>query len=240
MENETEKIFEEQLTKLPKEVVTFISSASWDSDADEIGELFNLSPEELVSFKREVTFVLVGLIHPDEFVFALEDIGIEGAVLEALVANVEKKIFAPIRPALIAFFEKEDGEKTSETTTVPIETFSPTAQMWDRISGAPTGKESAQEESLSELPSLIKGWGKTPDNLPIEEEVLPLIPPIPPKIRTEESSHPFEEKMKQNFTAATQTTNEPTPELIIPERSRAPEPKSSSDYRADPYREPVE
>ncbi|MFZ2303215.1 MAG: hypothetical protein WAV98_00290, partial [Minisyncoccia bacterium] len=115
MENETEKILKEQLRKLPKEVRDFILSASWDTDADEIGSLYNLSEEEVALFKQEVTLVLAGLIHPDEFKDTLEGEGLvtNRAVLEAIVANVEEKIFAPIRPALISFFEKESSESES-------------------------------------------------------------------------------------------------------------------------------
>ena len=67
MDNETEKIFAEQLKKLPREVVTFISSTNWDSDANELGALYNLSQVELPSFKREIVLVLAGIIHPDDF-----------------------------------------------------------------------------------------------------------------------------------------------------------------------------
>lgn len=120
MENETEKIFSEQLGKLPQEVVTFISSTNWDTDLDEIGELYNLSKEEVLGFKREVTLILAGLVHPDALTQMLDqEVGIKGAVLEALVANVEKKIFSTVRPSLIAFFEKEEAENIETTPLTP-------------------------------------------------------------------------------------------------------------------------
>lgn len=109
MDNETEKIFRGQLTKLPKEILSFLSSSNWSADTDEIGSLYNLSSKELIDLGREVSLVLIGLVPPDEFRSALEEEGVvtNRAVLDALVANIEKKIFAPIRPALVDFIEKE-------------------------------------------------------------------------------------------------------------------------------------
>lgn len=291
MEDETEQIFKEQLSKLPNEVSTFLSSAPWVGDLNEIGELYNLTENEMYGFKREASLVVLGLVHPDAFNAMLEtEVGIKGAVLEAVVANVEKKIFAPIRPALISFFEKEaaeSGESTPEATTpsaevlptqkevvpetvrditmeprvaTPVtqkkpEELAPTASMWERISGAsPVNIPGIAEVSIQkeippvENPAPAKEWGKTidaaPENLPIADEALPLMPPIPPKTpaseQAETPAHPFEEKMKQVFTGGQQTIVDLA---IEPATPSAPAPQVSNPppiYRADPYREPIE
>lgn len=122
MEEDTEKIFKDQLRKLPKEVITFLSSANWDTDANEIASLYNLSLEEASAFTRGVTLVLAGLVHPDEFGAVLElEVGIQGAVLEALVKATEEKIFAPIRPALVGFFKKKSEQVEENFALLPDE-----------------------------------------------------------------------------------------------------------------------
>lgn len=232
MEDETENVFKEQLSKLPKEVIAFLSSANWSGDTDEIGSLYNLSGEELVAFKREVTLVLAGLVHPDEFREVLEqEVGIAGAVLDEIVKSVETKIFAPIRPALIEFLKKEDEKEILSVPPVP----------------------NVPPVSL-DVP---------PDNLPVAEEVAPLMPPIPskaPNLEVEPPSeggmdpaHPFEEKMKKVFTAGQQSmgdfTIEPAPPVVpavpdvptvlpVPPVPNVPSPPRI--YHADPYREPIE
>lgn len=216
MSNETDKIFEEQLEKLPTEVVNFITSTDWDTDVDEIGSLYSLSEEKLEAFNQEVTLVLAGLVHPDEFKDSLEqEVGIEGTVLEAIVANVEKKIFAPIRPALIEFFEKEAKENTEE---VPVEA-------------------TTAEKPRMQMPDVA------PDNLPTDEGDEPLLPPIPSKFGKEAEeipAHPFEEKMKKVFTAGQQSLGD----LAIEPPSQTPSPtqapKAPPISHADPYREAIE
>lgn len=202
MEDEYEKTLKDQIRKLPKEVTDFILSSNWDTDIDEIGTLYNLSPEEMSGFKREVTLVLVGIIHPDAFMESLkQEVGIKGAVLEALVLNVEKKIFVPIRPALIEFFEQE------------------------------AAREVKSEEQ------------EAPDNLPTEDASTAFLPKLIPKTIEPEISpapsstvHPFEEKMKNVFTASQPTTLElPQVEVDIP---RPPAPFVAPS--GDPYREPIE
>lgn len=160
METETDKIFKKQLRILPEEVVDFISSTNWDEDLGEIGSLYNLSKEEVALLEREVTLVLMGLVHPDEFRDALEEEGVvtNRAVLEALVANVENKIFAPIRPALIEFLEKEAEKNTlaqapdNLPTEETVESFLPklTPKI---IMPAPVGQEAVHpfEEKMQDL-----------------------------------------------------------------------------------------
>lgn len=231
MNNETATIFREQLSKMPSEVVDFISSTNWNEELDEIGALYNLSNEQLYSLKQEVALVLAGLIHPDEFIVALEqETGVKGSVLEAIVSSVEAKIFAPIRPALVGFLEKEEGveetaEGKKEETAIP-ETPSP--------------EETAVAETQTRELDIA------PDNLPTveTESFLPKLMPknIEPEPKVEaEKTHPFEEKMKEFFVEGQQpaqtntikvTTGETTPSEIKPETSRT--------YHTDPYREPIE
>lgn len=211
MENETEKIFNEQLGKLPAGVVDFISSTAWDTDVDELGSSYNLSEKELGDFKREVTLVLAGLIHPDEFKEVLEqEAGIEATVLESLVANVEKKIFSPIRPALIEFFEKEAQRNTREV----IVSEKPRIQMPDVApDNLPTNE--GGESLLTPVPSTFGG-------------------------ENEEPTHPFEEKMKKVFSAGQQSMGELTLEAPSQKTPATQAPKAIPTYQADPYREAIE
>lgn len=250
MDNETEKIIEEQIEKLPKEVVTFISSENWEASADEIGSLYNLSREELAAFKNELTLVLVGLTHPDEFSEVIErEVGIKGAVLEALVANVENKIFTQIRPALIEFFEREEATE-AESQRLASEQVGASDTTED--------EEEMIETSTAPIPVLVpsRAWEKTPDvapdNLPTNKEVEPLMPPIPPKAPNlaipstaegEVLAHPFEEKMKKVFTTGQQSTSDltieaATPQVSTPETQQVP--KAPPIYHADLYRETIE
>lgn len=229
MNSETQKIFAEQIGLLPKEVVTFLSSTNWAQDLNEIGSLYNLNEEALSIFNREASLVLVGLTHPDEFRETLEqEADLHGAVLDAVVGSVENKIFAPVRSALVSFIENEGAEETEEE----VEEESPTIEY-----AAPQEPVVITKEPTIERPR-AQAADIAPDNLPVAEEVEPLIPPIPAKISpapSSEPAHPFEEKMKKVFTAGQQTMGEFTLEAPAPQTPKAP-----PIYHADPYREPIE
>jgi len=221
MDNEADQIFIEQLEKLPSTVVDFISSTDWDSYVDEIGSLYNLSEVDLSDFKQEVTLVLAGLVHPDEFKETLEkEAGIEGPVLEALVANVENKIFAPIRPALVEFFEKEARNDAEQTQSNMEET--PMAPVSSSV-------VSGQMSNVPRMPDVA------PDNLPTNEESESFLPPLLPKnpnLETQRPSeevvlptHPFEEKMKKVFTAGQQSLGDLAIESSAPPLSGWMKPK---------------
>lgn len=238
MDSETQKIFEGQLLKLPQAVIAFLSSANWNDDLDAISSLYNLNEEQTSSFKREVALVLAGLVHPDAFSSNLEqEAGLNSAVLEAIVAAVEQKVFAPVRTALVDFVEKEETA-IDATPAAPEPTAAPT-EAATNIAPKPAG---------------------VPENLPIAPESEHLIPPIPPKMeavfapvppRAEEMGHPFEEKMKQVFTSGQPSADNlvlksvaPTAmaDTFVPPLTPAPRvpPKTAPSRLADPYREPIE
>ena len=243
MQTETEKIFAEQLGKLPPEIIDFISSTNWDADINEIGMLYNLSPEELQVYRREVTLTLVGLVHPDEFKETLkQEMGMDGTFLDTIVATTEQRIFAPVRPALIAFFEAEDAKETLEEGSVP----EPMNEGEVTLSN-----EALQQQEALIIPGLIsppatepeKVWAKkpdiAPDNLPTGEveSFLPNLTPKQTDLGTEvpsESVPPFEEKMKRVFTAGQQSIDE----LAI--NTPQAQPVATHSYHADPYREAIE
>lgn len=237
MNDETQQIFKEQIGKLPSEVVNFISSANWDEDLDEIGSLYNLSPEELSGLHREATLVLAGLVHPDEFGDNLEqEAGIHGAVRDAIVTAVEQRIFAPVRSALVEFLEQEEAEVESPS----------------KVANEEKGTPIAPTETLETKEIKSTAWksGTAPDNLPIAEAPEYLVPPIPSKTsilesrlkgaspreeESEEEVHPFEEKMKRVFTAGQQAMGDLTLTPTAPQVPTATQPSHS-----DPYREPIE
>lgn len=238
MDNETQKIFEEQLLKLPQEVVAFLSTASWNDELDSISSLYNLNDDQTTNLKREVALVLAGLVHPNAISSNLEqEAGINGAVLEAVVAAVEKKIFASVRTALVDFVEKEEAA-IDATPATPEEAAVPTEPA-PNVAPKPVG---------------------APENLPVAPEPEHLIPPIPPKMeavfapvppQAEEMGHPFEEKMKQVFTSGQPAADDlvlkpaaPTAmaDTFVSPPTPAPQetPKAAPSRLADPYREPIE
>ena len=238
MDNTIFQDIKAQSQKLPQEVRTFIASSGWDKTIEEILTKFNLSEETQGIFRNEVLLVIVGIVHPDEFRGELADqLGAYDENTDSIASEIDEKIFAPIRPALIAFFESEqskEGGEEEKAVSAPSEALlAPPAPV---IQPAP--------------PAPPRVWEKTPDiapdNLPTEETTESFLPNLTPKTVSQTPSdgvHPFEQKMKQVFTGSIPAngdlvleTPSPSPTQTLPEQklvAQAPRP-------ADPYREPIE
>ena len=238
MNNETENILKEQLTKLPPEVIAFLSSVDWNSKLDEISSLYNLDVDQSFDLKQETALVLAGLVHPDDFLQTLKgEVDLRESILEAVVDAVEQKVFAPVRAVLVDFVENE--EAAIDTTSVAPEPAVAPTEATTAVAPKPTG---------------------APENLPVAPEPEHLIPPIPPKMeavfapvppQAEQMGHPFEEKMKQVFTSGQPSADNlvlksvtPTAmaDTFVPPPTPAPQepPKTAPSRLADPYREPIE
>lgn len=215
MDNDIENIFSRQAEVLPDEVRRFVASGSWEGTLDGIIAHYNLSEDDTDALRTEIALVLAGLVHPNEFRSALggELQGVDGATLDALVAEVGAGIFAPIRPALERFFaEQEEGEEVESGKHAPLETAM-TRSVSPSLMGLKVESETEREVIMPSplvrsevLPSPLErmhditrqqgAFGQAPDNLPTgevtvnsqqsivnSEENAPLIPPLAPKMR---------------------------------------------------------
>lgn len=240
MDTELEKIVAEQATKLPKEVRSFFASSGWDTSIDTVINEFSIPETVRGAVRNEVVIVLLGLMHPDSLRGELGKIILTRAeTIDAIVAQIENKILAPIRPALLEFFAKErtEAEKRGD---LPEEASIKTA-----------------------TPSV----GVAPANIPTGIKEEPLLPPLTPKVIQPKAPapevilmHPFEEKLQSTPVAAvaptpsampatfTPASVSPTPSAPVvpaaPQGAVAFTPAQNSSPRGtlthDPYREPLE
>lgn len=250
MDTEFESIIKEQAVKLPTEVRKFFVDSDWGTTLDAIIAEFAIPEEVSEAFRNEILIILLGLMHPDALREELSKILLtRGENLTAIVTEVEEKIFAPIRPALIKFFEDERAlaEKNQEVAP-PAET-----------DGEQGGWGMPLVEAHRETPVLLeqtmmpeRAPDLTPLNLPMVEEN-PFLPKLIPKVTEPNSGpvNPFEEKMKSVFTSSPTETPalvpppflEMSPETAVPPQIIPPSPPqapSSTNARHDPYREPLE
>lgn len=222
METKAQEIFKKQLIKLPAEVTSFLTSADWDHDLDEICKSSNLSEDEIFGFKREVTLVLVGLVHPDGLIITLEqEVNIQGEILEKIVREVEEKILAPIRTPLLEFFKNEGGGVMNNKQSI-MNNGGETPQSSDTSLQGETGIKIPLREMVAPVG---------------DEAVIPEFSPLlsPPYQLPASPAHPFEEKMKKVFTAGSQNMGDFVLEPPVPQPPSRDTLKSGN----DPYREEI-
>ncbi len=249
MPDETLSIFEEQATRLPNSVVIFLQSSGWEIRLQELIRSHGLNPDQTRDFDTEVSLVLAGIVHPDAFGSALvQHANLPEALAESLTQGFEQRILAPIRPALIEFFEKERAEAEKRGGLPEDEGVKPT--------------EEAAPKSIA------------PANLPTEAAES-FLPPLTPKVMPSKTAgpetilmHPFEEKLQKAPVGAPAPVNTPMPSTFTPAAPTVPQgstqapvmsspiapqapqgalaftPASNGSARGtithDPYREPVE
>ncbi len=221
MDKKTEQIIAEQILRLPQELNIFATSPDWQRVIDEISVMYALTKEEASSIKFEVLLTLIGVADPDTFLEELTKIlPTQTEAVDIIVAEVEEKIFAQVRPALLGFFESEQamaaeaaprGDYSSEA---PIDVQIPKQSILPEKTSNPAPETPFIEKDLEySFPKLIP---KVPQ------------PTIQPKTNSPQPSlmHPFEEKMKRAFTGSIPTNDEPslesTPTLQTSDYKLAP------------------
>src|SRR3989344_4983600 len=98
----------ERYEVLPKEVQKAIMSSDYQNTLIELGKKHNLNIEQLGILERETTMVLFGVIKTSEYAGELtRELNIGGERTNKLVADVNEKVFLPIRESLKIMFEED-------------------------------------------------------------------------------------------------------------------------------------
>lgn len=238
--NYTEEQVEKCFDQLPDEVQDNLFSPEIEHKVQKVGIAIGLLIDQQKKLNALVNFVLLGLLSEKEFSSRCQEaFSLEEKDAEEIGQIFSREIFAPIGEIKARALEKQVTTKAEDAVIFGEET------IFEQLDISPKNATTPQnyQESLPDL---------APDNLPVAEEVEPLIPPIPPKILSlskleprrlndseagEVATHPFEEKMKRVLTAGTQQMGELAIEAPSPQSNVSPSP---SIYHADPYREPIE
>lgn len=223
MQAKTEELIKKQVLLIPNKISEFIKSETWKAELVAISLDHGLESSLSNKLKREVLFVLIGFIHPDDFRDEIrKTLHLDKAILSRLVPEIEDRIFAPIKGDLIAFntdqkeaakraVEQEEGH---DLEVVPVQGNIPEQ----------TEKVKAPEKIPENLPT---GSG-VPETYTRQEAFIPeLTPKQAPAPEKLEPPHPFEQKMKQVLGANTAPQSDF--KIETPQTPKAP----------DPYREAI-
>lgn len=224
MNEELLQIMRERLPRIPGTIKSILVSSGWVSLSEQLANEIALTKEQSVDLQLEIAFVLLGLVHPDDFRNKIEDVlRLSKEEVDLIVTKVGSKVFAPIQHTLVEFFEKEASENPDDII-IPEKT---PMQMPDIApENLPTDEEG--ESLLTSFTPSSEG----------EETMEPL-------------AHPFEEKMRKVFTAGQQSLGDlaieprlpgaPAPTSVVPLVPHVPNvPPTPPIYQADPYREAIE
>lgn len=115
MDKETQKRFD----MLPEDIKKAITSSEVPAKLSAIGTKHGLHVDQLGALEEETARVMLGMVHPNEFVDRIEnhlDISTDEAI--AITKDVNVDIFLSIRDSLMGLHEKEISEAAVEKELV--------------------------------------------------------------------------------------------------------------------------
>lgn len=127
MENEQDKLIENQLKTLPAELQQAIQSVPWKNIVQEIGRTNSLTPDQMTSFDQETMFIIYGFENPNDYIQNLvrelnvsEDIAnvLANAVAEKILSQINEKTRKPALSNLSRNEIKQDLIRQREQASV--------------------------------------------------------------------------------------------------------------------------
>ena len=211
MENDTNKIIEEQLNSLPEELRKTILNSGWEKKVHNLAKKHELHIDQEGDLVNETFLVLLGLELAKNFQQNLTgNIHVDQATAEALVNEIGAEIFAPIREHL-QNIESNEEEKPEEKLGEPTEVLNREDILKEIEDPTPTNLPQIQQtKEVSTEPI----FNTEPINkIPEEPMKTPEIPKSPDII-------------SQKLTS---TTHQPAESIEVPVKKTL----------IDPYREPI-
>jgi|SRR3989344_4848319 len=119
MNQETENIIEEYISKAPKSIQELVASGSWTSEVLKICKQFNLENKKITLLKNEVLFVLIGLEPRKDFIEnIIRELEIYPSTAEQIKEEIEKNIFSKVAKELEALGEEPEPKEVGNQSKV--------------------------------------------------------------------------------------------------------------------------
>ena len=105
---------QKKFDSLPEDLKAAITSVDFAESLQSIGKNNGLQLDQLDQLFEEVGFVMLGIIHPNDFGKKIMQLfHLDEAKKNSLVLEVDEKIFKPIRASLVAIYEKPSESKSN-------------------------------------------------------------------------------------------------------------------------------
>lgn len=115
MNEEQEKIIDEQFKTLPKNTQRAIALAPWRFNITEIGKSYNLTPEQIEKLERETMFILYGFESAGDYIQnVIQEVDISQEIAEKIAQSTTEKIFEPILNKKEEFDKSDTSEETNK------------------------------------------------------------------------------------------------------------------------------
>ncbi len=104
-----DRVIENQIKSIPREIRKFLASSDWTKIADEIKQKNNLNPDQFAALKNEIIFVLIFLDLEANFKKNIKtQLNISEILVASITKEVEEKIFNKVRYFLPTEIENDE------------------------------------------------------------------------------------------------------------------------------------
>src|SRR3989338_782676 len=111
----TEERLQEKFESLPDDVKGAITSTNIDEVLQEIGQKYKIHLDKLEDLSDETGLVMLGLTHPKNYLSHLKGrLEIPEDLAREMVAEVNEKIFKPIKDSLLKIHNIEENDVDEE------------------------------------------------------------------------------------------------------------------------------
>ncbi len=227
MDQETQKIIQDQMKTLPSDVKEAIVSVDYRTKMQEIAQRQKLLIDQAGKLEMETTLVMIGLEPLTDYIANIgRELGVDAERATEIAKDVSESIFKPIRGSLKTMNEVQEPAPEEEPDTYSgWGDTKNTGASAEPNSTSDLNRDQILSEIENPLPNrseptpTVSGETKIPISTNKEIEIRPDISPI-------------EAKMTGTTVSAQQIVNA-KPEIKLPAVEKTPISK------VDPYREPL-
>ncbi len=248
------------LDNLPAPVRDYVTGKKADAAVLELTRKYQLRTDQAGELHKGLLMMLLGVYAPGRFVNILEDAGFSEETTEGIVADLNERVFAPLRK-----MEREATQRTPAPAAAPERAplasvpapLAPVMRPAEVVPPKPTAIATPRTNAPESVPP-------PPERAPVAAVPPPPVTPAEPVMRTmahdvetfgevpvpapvAPSRAPVPPPMPQTPTAWSTPVPAPRTETPPPHPARAfgsPDPQEVTDtlkkYGIDPYREPPE
>lgn len=224
MENNIQQQIEERIAELPEDIQAAIASSDVDEKIRLIGQAHNLHIDQMEALNDEIMMGMLGFINLDDLPHGIEErVRVTSQEAQAITDAANQEIFHSIRESMKAWAAR----KHSDAAAVPAHT----APVPPPI---PSVVMPSSPKPLVPVPAPIAP-APAPVPTPIAVAPAPSTPPAPAHNLVAADAILSEKKVAPPATPPTTTPAAPAPSPTV-----QTDPTQPQNYKADPYREPVE
>ncbi len=239
--NEIQKQIEQRISELPPDVQKAIFASDFNEKIQSIGAANQLHLDQTQELADNTMLLMIGFMAEQDFRNEMMQMtGSNTAAVQKITSDVTNQILLPIRESMKKFVAGEATPAEAASLSTSASASSPTRQPLSEV--LPRGAVAASMPKTAVSP-----MKSSPIPAPVVLQVSPAVPAAPtaplPVVQKAEDMHPADIALTQK-TVSLPTPAAPAPAPAAPATpTKAADasamPPKPTDYKADPYREPI-